>query len=92
MTVDSGGRVDVRPVNTLRDDKLARVMNQSSASWYQGQNFQFLVYQQPVWAGVDTESAVATWGPPARVYEVHGYVVLVWRHPLHVAPIAPNGS
>jgi hypothetical protein len=90
VTVASQGNVTVRPVNTLPNGKLVRIMNQSAASWYQGQNFQFLVYGQPIWAGVDTQAAIATFGQPAHSYLVDGYYVLVYPHFVHVAPIAPS--
>jgi hypothetical protein len=90
VTVVSDGNVTVRPVNTLPNGKLARIMNQTAAGWYQGQNFQFLAYGQPIWAGVDTQAAVATFGQPAHAYLVDGYYVLVYPHDVHIAPIAPT--
>jgi hypothetical protein len=61
-------------------------MKLSSANWYAGQHFQFLVYQTPVYQGVDTVSATKTWGRPARIYGVGDYHVLVWSGGFSVAP------
>lgn len=90
VTVASRGDVAVRPVNGLVDKRLERIMNQSAAQWFSGQGFQFLLYNVPVWSGVNTEAAVNTWGQPDRAYQVDGYYVLVYNHPVHVAPIAPT--
>jgi hypothetical protein len=77
-TVASGGAVVVRPVWADGADTLSREMYESSASWYAGQRFQFLVYQVPTDGGVDLATATRTWGPPERTYVVGQYRVLVW--------------
>jgi hypothetical protein len=69
------------------DGKLGRYMKLSSAGWYAGQRFQFLVYQAPVYQGVDSASATKTWGRPAHTYVVGGYHVLVWSNTFSVAPL-----
>src|ERR1019366_6701477 len=88
-TVESRGAVTVRPVLADPDGELGRYMKLSSANWYAGQHFQFLVYETPVYQGVDSASAVRTWGPPAHTYVVGGYHVLVWSNTFSVAPFPP---
>jgi hypothetical protein len=90
-TVESKGAVTVRPVLADPDGKLGRYMKLSSASWYAGQHFQFLVYETPVYQDVDSVSATKTWGPPAHTYVVGGYHVLVWSAAFSVAPF-PSSS
>ncbi|MGA2805538.1 MAG: hypothetical protein ABSF89_14325 [Acidimicrobiales bacterium] len=86
-TVESRDAVTVRPVWADPDGKLGRYMKLSSAGWYAGQRFQFLVYQAPVYQGVDSASATKTWGRPAHTYVVGGYHVLVWSNTFSVAPL-----
>jgi len=85
-TVESREAITVRPVWTVRDGKLGRETYESSASWYAGQHFQFLVYQTPAYQGVDSVSATRTWGHPAHTYVVGNYRVLVWSVSFNVAP------
>jgi hypothetical protein len=85
-TVESKGATTVRPVLADPEGKLGRYMKLSSANWYAGQHFQFLVYETPVYQGVDSVSATKTWGPPAHTYVVGGYHVLVWSSTFSVAP------
>ena len=66
--------------------KLGRYMKLSPDTWYAGQQFQFLVYETPVYQGVDSVSAAKTWGPPAHTYIVGDYHVLVWTTAFSVAP------
>jgi len=61
-TVESRGAITVRPVWADPDGKLGRYMKLSTATWYSGQHFQFLVYSTPTYQGVDTVSATQTWG------------------------------
>jgi hypothetical protein len=88
-TVESRGAITVRPVWANPDGKLGRYMKLSSASWYAGQRFQFLVYETPVYQGVDTVSATKTWGRPAHIYVVGDYHVLVWPVGFGVAARPP---
>lgn len=83
-TVDSDGRVVVRPVWGLRDGRIGRTLYESPVSWYKGRTFQFLVYQTPVYQKVDAASAARSWGPPQDNYTVAGYHVLVWARPFRV--------
>ncbi len=90
-TVESRGAVTVRPVWTDPKGMLVRSMYESPASWYAGQHFQFLVYQMPVYQGVDSVSATKTWGRPAQTYAVGDYHVLVCSVAFSVAPF-PQSS
>ena len=85
-TVESRGAITVRPVWADPDGKLGRYMKLSTATWYSGQHFQFLVYSTPTYQGVDTVSATQTWGAPAHIYVVGDYHVLVWSAAFSVAP------
>jgi hypothetical protein len=84
-TVESSGAVTVRPVS-IGLNGMQRTMSQSSASWYAGQRFQFFVYGTSKSSKRYFMSATRTWGTPAHIYEVGRYRVLVWDHPLRVAP------
>jgi len=85
-TVESRGVVTVRPVWEDPDGKLGRYMKLSSPTWYAGEHFQFLVYETPVYQGVDGASAIRTWGRPTATYTVSDYHVLVWSIGMSVAP------
>jgi len=84
-TVESRGATTVRPVWADPDGELGRYMKLTSASWYAGQRFRFLVYEKPVYQGVDAVAATETWGRPAHTYIVGDYHVLVWSVAFSVA-------
>jgi hypothetical protein len=85
-TVATSGSVAVRPVVADPADHLVRYERQSTAAWYVGQSFQFLVYDTALpWGGVTSASAAATFGPIAHTYSVGPYRVLVWGHRLSVS-------
>ena len=84
-TIESSEAVTVRPVLAEADGDIRR-MDLSPASWYGDRRFQFLVYGTPEFDNVDLVSATRTWGAPAHIYVVGSYRVLVWAHPLSVAP------
>ena len=88
VTVQSDGRVVVRPVIANRQGRLVRYARQSSAGWYQGRTFQFLVFNttQPFGA-VGQRSAARTFGPPSRSLSFGPYLVLIWPHPVAVSPV-----
>ena len=65
-------------------------MYESTSSWYAGQHFQFLVYQLPVYEGVDAASATKTWGAPPQTYLVGSCRVLVWSTAFSVPPFPPR--
>ena len=85
-TVESRGAVTVRPVWEDPDGKLGRYMKLSSATWYAGEHFHFLVYETPAYQGVDSVSATRTWGRPSNTYTVSDFHVLVWSGGMSVAP------
>lgn len=86
VTVESSGQVAVRPVVTA-GGRIVRYDRNSAGYWYE-RPFGFLVYDTALpWGGVSSQSATATFGPPAKTYTVAGiYKVLVWAKPIHVSP------
>ena len=86
VTVESSGRVALRPVVALSGGRLARYPRNSEASWYGG-GFQFLVFQPSApWGGVDAASAARSFGAPRRVVRIGSYEVLTYRHDLRIEP------
>jgi hypothetical protein len=86
VTVETGDRVKVRPVILGPSGRLVRWSRNSATAWYATQRFRFLVYNTATpWGGVDKQSAVGTFGPPAKTYHVGTYVVLVWDRPLPIS-------
>jgi hypothetical protein len=85
-TVMSDGAITVRPVVGNPQGSIVRYGRQSADSWYQGQNFQFLVYSTTTQFGVNSVLAKNTFGAPANTYSVGGYVVLTWSHPVTLNP------
>jgi len=83
VTVETKGVVAVRPVVVASNGRLVTWGQNSSTTWYSGRPFSFIVYNLAApWGGVDRASAVATFGPIARVFDVGSYQVLVWAHPV----------
>jgi hypothetical protein len=83
VTVETGGMVAVRPVVAASNGRLVRWAQNSAGNWYDGRPFSFIVYNRTArWGGVDRASAVATFGPIARAFDVGSYQVLVWAHPV----------
>lgn len=92
-TVASDGAIKIRPVVAGPTGRLERYLRQSSAAWYGAQPFTFLVYQPSApWGGVDSASAVATWGQPSASYTVGAYDVLVWPDTFNVSATSPPGT
>jgi hypothetical protein len=85
VTVDTDGAVTVRPITSNPDGRIVRYERQSSADWYAGKSFQFLVYNTALPHNVDTLSAEATFGPALRIFSVGPFRVLVWPHPVSVS-------
>jgi hypothetical protein len=77
-TVTTDGTVTIRPVTVDRSGRIVRYKRQSSATWYAGQSFAFLVYNTAVPDAIDTSIASGTFGPPKQLYIVGTYRVLVW--------------
>jgi hypothetical protein len=89
-TVQSSGSVVVRPVEASNGGALQEMTTLSAASWYTGQEWQFLVYDKPIIDNVDLDAALRTWGPPAQIHVVGPYHVLTWGHPI-VLPKPASG-
>jgi hypothetical protein len=85
ITVATTGKVTVRPVTGEPAGKVVRYQRQSSASWYAGQQFGFLLYDTAKPGSFNSLTAAATFGPPAKTYPVGSYRVLVWSHPISVS-------
>jgi hypothetical protein len=86
VTLDTRGAVSVRPVDLSPSGTLMRYHKQSTSAWYEGQSFQFFVFDQAHnWHNVNAAAADKTFGPPSRVYSVGTYRVLVWAHDVRVA-------
>ncbi len=90
VTVESGGKVQVRPVVVPFGHEIRQYDRNSSRTWYRHGTGDFLVYEPGApWGGVDRQNAVDTFGPAARSYNVYGYEVLVWNKQL-VVPANPG--
>ncbi len=86
VTVESSGRVALRPVVALPGGRIVRYPRNSEASWYGG-GFQFLVFQPSApWGGVTAAAAAASFGAPAGVATIGSYEVLTYRHDLTIRP------
>ena len=100
VTVDSGGRVQVRPVNRTAGGYVKAVRWESESSWYDPRlhDARFLVLPS-AHAGC-SEGSPSQWmttirsqfGPPAESYRGAGFVVLVWHKNLLNAISKPVGS
>jgi hypothetical protein len=87
ITVESRGKVTIRPVVAGSGSQIRRYPRESDAAWYSGQRFQFFVYNLAIpWGSDNSTSATATWGRPMRTYAVGTFRVLVWPKPLVVGP------
>jgi hypothetical protein len=87
VTVTSDDRVVVRPVITKLGGAIVRYERQSSANWYAGVPFQFLVYNvRHPWRDINATTAITTFGRPKKGYVVGDYRVIVWPHPLTISP------
>ncbi|MGO9559991.1 MAG: hypothetical protein ACLPQS_12135 [Acidimicrobiales bacterium] len=85
VTVESSGRVEIRPVVARNGHDLVRYDRNSAAYWYT-EPFNFLVFDiQAPWGDVSWQTAVTTFGPPSSAFTVAGtYRVMVWDRTLHV--------
>ena len=93
-TVESGGAVAVRPVVPGPDGTLEAYNKGDDPGWFAGRSFQFVVYPDTTAPGSPTQvslhTVTQTWGPPSGTYDVAGYVVLVWPHPIAVTTYQPR--
>ncbi len=88
VTVLSDGAVTVRPLITNPAHRIKRYERQSSADWYRGVAFEFLVYNvRHPWRGIDASTAIWTFGRPKQGYVVGPYRVIIWPQPIRVSPI-----
>lgn len=92
-TVESDGRVLVRPVVPAPDGVPEAYNKGEVPGWFAGVPFRFLVVTTGD-AGTADEAmergAVRDWGEPARRYRLEeGIIVLVWSHPFEVSLIQP---
>ncbi len=93
-SVESGNAVTIRPVVPDRGGTLEAYNKGDDPGWFAGHPFQFVVY--PATSAPDSPTQVslrtasATWGRPSATYDVAGYVVLVWPHPLLVTTFEPR--
>ncbi len=85
MTVATNGKVKVRPVSGDLAERVVRYERQSSAAWYAGQSFDFLLYDTAIPGSFDSVTASLTFGPPLHTYTIGNYKVLVWSHPISVS-------
>ena len=85
-TVATRESVAVRPVIATPAGHILRYSRQSTADWYSGRSFRFLLYDTALpWGGITSSSAAGTFGPIAHTYDVGTYRVLVWSHPVTVS-------
>ena len=87
VTVVSDGAVAVRPVIADPKGVVVRYDRQSDQAWYNGQSFQFLVYDTATPFGVDWALAARTFGRPKSTYVIGDYTVLIFRQPVSVSPL-----
>ncbi len=86
VTVDSGNRVQVRPVR-LYNHRLVTTPWENEASWYDANHHDatFVIWQPPTGCGNHCPAIAdirQTFGPPTSTYRLDGFVVLVWRQNL----------
>lgn len=84
VTLDSGGRVTVRPVVANLHHQIVPDGRQADSSWYATGNFQFLVYQTLPFGRVDATTVARTFGSPTKVARIGQYFVATWDHELAV--------
>ena len=93
-TVESDNAVSVRPVVPGPDATLEAYNKGDNPGWFAGHSFWFAVYPSRTSASSSTQvslrTASATWGRPSTTYDVAGYVVLVWPHPVTVTRYEPR--
>ncbi len=86
VTVDSGNYVQVRPVRTLHGDLLLTHWN-AAASWYSPRlhDARFVIFRHCKGC-LSLAGLRSAFGPPAHVYRVVNYLVLVWNKNLLRGP------
>jgi hypothetical protein len=86
VTVDSGGYVEVRPVRTAGDQLVLTHWN-AAASWYDPRlhDARFVIFRHCTGC-LSLSGLRGAFGPPAGVYRVVNYLVLVWHKNLLRGP------
>jgi hypothetical protein len=86
VTLDSGNYVQVRPVRTARDALVLTHWN-AQASWYdpRSHDARFVIFRY-CHGCLSLASLRRLYGPPAHVYHVVHYLVLVWNKNLLRGP------
>jgi hypothetical protein len=88
-TVESHGRVTIRPVIAGPGNRLVPYPRNSQPAWFRA-SYQFFVFEPPTpFGGANESAAVNTFGPPAQTYSIPGYIILVWSAP-HALPPSPG--
>lgn len=88
-TVESHGRVVVRPVVPGADGVPEAYNKGLVPGWFAGVPFRFLVVTGLGEDPAMRRGAVTAFGEPSRSYSVDGVTVLVWAHPIHVTSYQP---
>lgn len=84
-TVESRQAVRIRPVIAGLDGRLVPYPRNSEPSWFRGR-YRFFVFQPPTpFGGANQTAAELTFGKPAQIYAIPGFIVLVWSSP-HALP------
>jgi hypothetical protein len=85
VTVESGGDVRVRPVVANHQGMIERDGHQATTDWYDGQRFQFLVYEMRPYGRITPTTIEKTYGAPTHTYRIDQYSVDVWSHSIGVS-------
>jgi hypothetical protein len=84
-TVQSKGKIEIRPVAVGADNRLTPYDRESDDGWFGG-TFQFVVTDATDPVGtVDGTTTRASWGRAAHIYTSGIYTVRVWSHPISFA-------
>ncbi|HEX6521591.1 MAG TPA: hypothetical protein VF070_16550 [Streptosporangiaceae bacterium] len=98
VTVDSGGQVQVRPVNRGADGRVEAIQRDTLRSWYDHKlhDATFLVMppSRHVGCAAGTPAdwmaqARAQFGPPTATYRADGFTIVVWNNENLLSLIAP---
>jgi hypothetical protein len=84
LTALSDGKIKVRQVMAAPEGKLERLGYVSAEQWYRGTDPRFLVFSRFAIGNVNEVTATNTWGPPAQLWTVSGYTIMIWNSTLHL--------
>jgi hypothetical protein len=86
VTVETDGRVAVRPVTVAPSGLLVRYARETTTDWYAGHKFNFLIFNTlDPFGNVDIATAFSTFGRSSWHTRIDGIEVLVWRNPFTVS-------